>query len=100
MKDILQILEKPTLNEAFSNVINAGLYIIEPEVMEHIPKETKFDFSKELFPHLLKLGIPMYGVKLDGIGLMSEPQKNLSKLRIILSQTAKCYCLICLKVIR
>ena len=64
---ITKFLEKPTLNQAFSNVINAGLYIIEPEVMEHIPKETKFDFSKELFPHLLKLGIPMYGVKLDGI---------------------------------
>ena len=64
---ITKFFEKPTLDEAFSNVINAGLYIIEPEVMEHIPKETKFDFSKELFPHLLKLGIPMYGVKLDGI---------------------------------
>ena len=64
---IRKFFEKPTLEEAFSNVINAGLYIIEPEVMEHIPKETKFDFSKELFPHLLKLGMPMYGVKLDGI---------------------------------
>tara|TARA_B100000287_G_scaffold339691_1_gene325945 strand:- start:454 stop:1530 length:1077 start_codon:yes stop_codon:yes gene_type:complete len=64
---ITKFLEKPTLDQAFSNVINAGLYIIEPEVMSYVPKDTKFDFSKELFPHLLELGLPMYGVKLNGV---------------------------------
>ena len=64
---ISRFLEKPTSEQAFSNVINAGLYIIEPDVMSHVPIDTKFDFSKELFPHLLELGLPMYGVKLDGV---------------------------------
>ena len=64
---ISRFLEKPTLEQAFSNVINAGLYIIEPDVMSYVPKDTKFDFSKQLFPHLLELGLPMYGVKLDGV---------------------------------
>ncbi len=64
---ITKFLEKPTLDEAFSKVINAGLYIIEPEVLSYVPKDTKFDFSKELFPHLLELGMPMYGVKLNGV---------------------------------
>ena len=64
---ISRFLEKPTLEQAFSNVINAGLYIIEPDVMAYVPKDTKFDFSKQLFPHLLEVGLPMYGVKLDGV---------------------------------
>ena len=64
---ITKFLEKPSLEDAFSNVINAGLYIIEPEVLEHIPFDKKYDFSKELFPKLLELGWPLYAMKLDGL---------------------------------
>ena len=64
---ITKFLEKPSLEDAFSNVINAGLYIIEPEVLDHIPFDTKYDFSKELFPKLLELGWPLYAMKLDGL---------------------------------
>ena len=64
---VCQFLEKPSIEEAFSNVINAGLYIIEPEILEHIPKGTKYDFSKELFPKLLSQNIPIFGKKLDGV---------------------------------
>ena len=64
---ITKFHEKPTADEAFSRVINAGLYVIEPEVMKHIPIATKYDFSKQLFPDLLSLGYPMYGIKLDGV---------------------------------
>jgi mannose-1-phosphate guanylyltransferase len=64
---IRRFLEKPTREEAFSNVINAGLYILEPEVFEHIPEGEKFDFSKQLFPHLLTLGWPMYAQAIDGV---------------------------------
>ena len=64
---ITKFLEKPSLENAFSNVINAGLYIIEPEVLEHIPFDTKYDFSKDLFPKLLKLEWPLYAKKLDGL---------------------------------
>lgn len=64
---IRQFLEKPTPEEAFSKVINAGLYILEPEVFEHIPQGEKFDFSKQLFPKLLSLGWPMYAKTIDGV---------------------------------
>ena len=64
---ITKFLEKPSLEDAFSNVINAGLYIIEPEVLEHIPFDTKYDFSKDLFPKLLELEWPLYAKKLDGL---------------------------------
>ena len=64
---IRRFLEKPAPEEAFSNVINAGLYILEPEVFEHIPFGEKFDFSKQLFPKLLELGWPMYAQTIDGV---------------------------------
>ncbi|HIF46195.1 MAG TPA: NDP-sugar synthase [Candidatus Poseidoniales archaeon] len=64
---IIKFKEKPTAEEAFSNLINAGLYIIEPEVMDLIPKGEKYDFSKQLFPAVLAKGWPMYAKTVDGI---------------------------------
>lgn len=64
---IRRFLEKPAPQEAFSNVINAGLYILEPEVFDHVPVGEKFDFSKQLFPKLLDLGWPMYAQTIDGV---------------------------------
>jgi NDP-sugar pyrophosphorylase family protein len=64
---IQRFQEKPRPEEAFSNLINAGIYVIEPHVMQHVPKDTKFDFSRNLFPILMQGGQPMYGHKLDGL---------------------------------
>ncbi len=64
---ICRFKEKPTAEEAFSNVINAGLYIIEPEVLELVPEGEKFDFSKQLFPMVLEKGWPMYAKTIDGV---------------------------------
>lgn len=64
---ISRFKEKPTTEEAFSNLINAGLYIIEPEVMELIPAGEKYDFSKQLFPEVLSRGWPMYAKTVNGI---------------------------------
>jgi len=64
---IRRFKEKPTPEEAFSNVINAGLYILEPEVMALVPEGEKYDFSKNLFPRLLEMGWPMYGQAINGV---------------------------------
>jgi NDP-sugar pyrophosphorylase family protein len=64
---ISRFKEKPTAEEAFSNLINAGLYIIEPEVMELVPAGEKYDFSKQLFPDVLARGWPMYAKTVNGI---------------------------------
>lgn len=64
---IRKFKEKPTAEEAFSNVINAGLYIIEPEVLALVPEGEKFDFSKQLFPMVLEKGWPMYAKTIDGV---------------------------------
>ena len=58
---IRQFLEKPMLSEVFSDLANTGIYILEPDIIERIPEDTEFDFSKNLFPQLLKENIPIFG---------------------------------------
>jgi mannose-1-phosphate guanylyltransferase/phosphomannomutase len=61
-----RFLEKPSWGQVFSDTINTGIYVLEPEVLRHIPDDRPYDFSKELFPHLLEMGRPIYGHVLDG----------------------------------
>lgn len=63
---ITRFLEKPTWGEVFSDTINTGIYIVEPEVLDMIPYQQDFDFSKDLFPLMLRKGIPLYGYVADG----------------------------------
>lgn len=58
---ILKFLEKPGWGEVFSDNVNTGIYILEPEVLDYIPDNTPFDFSKDLFPLLLSKNAPLYG---------------------------------------
>ena len=58
---ITSFLEKPSWGEVFSDTINTGIYILEPEVLDYYKKGDNFDFSKDLFPKLLRDNIPMYG---------------------------------------
>ena len=61
-----RFLEKPSWGQVFSDTINTGIYVLEPEVLKHIPQDRPFDFSKELFPLLLEMGRPIYGHVFDG----------------------------------
>src|SRR5256714_412671 len=63
---IERFLEKPSWGQVFSDTINTGIYVLEPEVLRHIPTDRPFDFSKELFPLLLEMGRPMYGHVMEG----------------------------------
>ncbi|MDI6735782.1 MAG: mannose-1-phosphate guanyltransferase [bacterium] len=58
---INRFLEKPSWGEVFSDTVNTGIYLLEPEVLEHIPVEEMYDFSKDLFPKLLVADSPLYG---------------------------------------
>ena len=53
-------LEKPSWAQVFSNRVNTGIYLFEPEVLRHIPAKTVYDFGHELWPKLLKLRKPIY----------------------------------------
>jgi len=56
---IEKFLEKPSWGEVFSDTINTGIYIIEPEILEYIPKNENYDFGKDLFPKLMREGIDL-----------------------------------------
>ncbi len=63
---IEKFLEKPSWGEVFSDTINTGIYIIEPEILKYIPKGENFDFAKDLFPTLMKNDIELMGYNLEG----------------------------------
>ncbi len=73
---IVRFLEKPSWGEVFSDTINTGIYILEPEVLSLIPEKKNFDFSKNLFPAMLSRGDRLLGYIAEGywkdVGNLSE----------------------------
>ncbi|MBR8829461.1 MAG: mannose-1-phosphate guanyltransferase [Gomphosphaeria aponina SAG 52.96 = DSM 107014] len=63
---ITRFLEKPSTSEIFSDTVNTGTYILEPEILKYLPENEESDFSKDLFPLLLEKGEPMYGYIAEG----------------------------------
>ena len=63
---ITRFFEKPSWGEVFSDRVNTGIYIFEPEVLDYIPGGQMFDFSRNLFPLLMKKGVPLYGYEAEG----------------------------------
>lgn len=57
--------EKPKREEALSNYANTGIYIFEPEIFDYIPPDEFYDFGKQVFPHLVKIGAPFYAALTD-----------------------------------
>lgn len=58
---IERFLEKPSWGQVFSDTINTGIYILEPEILDLVPEQTDFDFSKNLFPQMLADKRRLYG---------------------------------------
>jgi len=62
---IQRFLEKPSWGQVFSDTINTGIYVLEPEIFDLIPPDQPFDFSSELFPMMLDKGLPIFGYVTD-----------------------------------
>jgi mannose-1-phosphate guanylyltransferase/phosphomannomutase len=58
---IERFLEKPTWGEVFSDTINTGIYILEPAALLRVPPKTNVDFSKDLFPAMLRENAALFG---------------------------------------
>ena len=63
---IQRFLEKPTWGQVFSDTVNTGIYVMEPEVLEHVAPGQVVDWSGDVFPKLLENGAPLYGWIADG----------------------------------
>jgi len=75
---VRRFIEKPGADQVTTHWINAGIYILEPEVLRYVPANEYHMFEKELFPLLLELGQPVYGYPSSGYWLdMGTPEKYL-----------------------
>ena len=63
---IARFLEKPSWGEVFSDTVNTGIYLLEPEVLSLIPHGKNFDFSKNVFPEMLSRGDRLLGYIAEG----------------------------------
>ncbi|QVL53212.1 MAG: NDP-sugar synthase [Cyanobium sp. M30B3] len=57
--------EKPDVAEAASDMINTGIYIFEPEVLDYVPSGVPFDIGSDLFPKLVESGAPFYALPME-----------------------------------
>ena len=62
---VLSFQEKPAVEEAASDMINTGIYIFEPEVLDYIPSGESFDIGSDLFPKLVESGAPFYALPME-----------------------------------
>jgi mannose-1-phosphate guanylyltransferase / phosphomannomutase len=76
---IVRFLEKPSWGEVFSDTINTGIYIVEPEVLDMMPPREERDWSNHVFPQILREKKPLYGYIANGywrdIGNLNEYQE-------------------------
>jgi mannose-1-phosphate guanylyltransferase/phosphomannomutase len=59
-------LEKPTWGQVFSDTINTGIYVLEPEIFDYIPAGRPVDFSADVFPAVLASGRRVQGCVAEG----------------------------------
>ena len=62
--EITRFVEKPSSGTVTSNLVSTGFYILEPEVLDYVENE-KWDFAKDLFPYLMRLGQHLFGYTSD-----------------------------------
>jgi mannose-1-phosphate guanylyltransferase / phosphomannomutase len=63
---VQRFLEKPTWGQVFSDTVNTGIYVMEPEVFDYVPGGESVDWSGDVFPTLVEQGQPIYGYVAEG----------------------------------
>ncbi len=88
-KRILKFVEKPPEDEAPSNLINAGCYALNPEVIDMVPEGKKTSIEREIFPKIAEKG-KLFGFKSDGIWIdLGLPGDYLCANRTMLERECK-----------
>lgn len=89
---VLRFLEKPRWNEVTTDTINAGTYVLEPDVLARIPPGAKVSIERETFPLLLDEGEPVCGYLSAGYWLdIGSPEKYLQLHRDLLGGKSSHY---------
>ena len=62
-----RIVEKPRPDQVFDDyLVNAGTYVLEPEILDRVPADAVCDFSQDVFADLLAAGQPLLGHRIPG----------------------------------
>ena len=84
---VLRFKEKPSREEFFSDLASIGLYILEPDVLDYIPRGVEYDFAKDVFPKLLSSGEKIYGYPASGFWVdIGVPENYMKAVRWVLSK--------------
>ena len=62
---ILSFIEKPHPGSVRSNLSSGGVYVLDKEILDYIPSQGFCDFAYDIFPMIIKLGLPAYGYCLN-----------------------------------
>jgi mannose-1-phosphate guanylyltransferase len=84
---VTSFLEKPRPEEIDTDLINAGLYVLEPDVLDLVPAGRAVSIEREVFPQLAAEG-SVYGIALPGYWLdVGTPETYLQAHRDVLERT-------------
>jgi mannose-1-phosphate guanylyltransferase len=76
--EVTGFVEKPPRDEAPTNLINAGVYVFEPEALERIPQGVVSSSERELFPDLVAARAGLYALATDAYWMdIGTPEKYL-----------------------
>jgi NDP-sugar pyrophosphorylase family protein len=77
-RSVVRFLEKPGEDEITCNTINAGIYVLEPDTFERIPKDTAWSIERSFFPSLIERGETFVAYVYDGYWIdIGTPAKYL-----------------------
>lgn len=89
---VTRFLEKPKPEEVTTNMINAGAWFVEPNVLTLVPPQTFVSFERNVFPQLLEQGDPFYSYHFSGYWMdMGTPDKYLQLHRDLLAGKSSHY---------
>ncbi|MHB8780404.1 MAG: sugar phosphate nucleotidyltransferase [Candidatus Geothermincolia bacterium] len=88
---VIEFLEKPSPDEVVTDLINAGTYVLERDVLDLVPDGVPHSFERQLFPKLLELGRPVFGFPSPAYWLdIGTPEKYLQAHWDILDRRLSC----------
>lgn len=82
---ILEFQDKPKREEACSNLVNSGVYVVDKKVLGYIPKDIFYDFSKDLFPLLIEKGERLQGHMAKGVWVDIGRPHDLIRMNLVMA---------------
>jgi mannose-1-phosphate guanylyltransferase/phosphomannomutase len=84
---ITKFIEKPAANQIASDLVNTGIYVLEPEILKYIPQDCSCDFGRDVFGKVLNSNESLYGLAMDANLIAIDTPQLFEK--IVASRTAK-----------